>query len=35
MSRAEERRKKEVQTVSEEAQILRKIFIKVNEQKSA
>jgi hypothetical protein len=35
MSRAEERRKKEVQTVSEEAQILRKIFIKVNEQKMA
>jgi microcompartment protein CcmL/EutN len=35
MSRAEERRKKEVQTVSEEAQILRKIFIKVNEQKTA
>jgi hypothetical protein len=35
MSRAEERRKKEVQTVSEEAHILRKIFIKVNEQKTA
>jgi len=35
INRAEERRKKEVQTVSEEAQILRKIFIKVNDQKSA
>ncbi len=33
VNRAEERRKKEVQTVSEEAQILRKIFIKVNEEK--
>jgi hypothetical protein len=35
INRAEERRRKEVQTVSEEAQILRKIFIKVNEQKLA
>ena len=33
INRAEERRRKEVQTVSEEAEILRKIFIKVNEQK--
>lgn len=35
INRAEERRRKEVQTVSEEAQIIRKIFIKVNEQKTA
>ncbi len=35
INRAEERRRKEVQTVSEEAQIIRKIFIKVNEQKAA
>lgn len=35
INRAEECRRKEVQTVSEEAQIIRKIFIKVNEQKTA
>lgn len=35
INRAEERRRKEVQTVSEEAQIIRKIFIKVNEQTAA
>ena len=31
-SRVEEKRRRDVQTVSEEAQILRKIFIKINEQ---
>jgi hypothetical protein len=34
ISRIDEKRRRDVQTVSEEAQVLRKIFIKINEQKN-